>query len=96
MTTEKINGVEFPQTDDVAAVLSKIKRIIDAECDVRLQVYEDGTWAVRYGLSDYDQDHRGFWGAASISPDDESDTLAWVASDLIDQAADACACCSLD
>jgi hypothetical protein len=34
--------------------------------DVRLQVYPDGTWAVRIGLSDYDQDHRGFWGASCI------------------------------
>jgi hypothetical protein len=35
-------------------------------CDVRLQVYPDGAWAVRVGLSDYDQDHRGFWGASCI------------------------------
>ena len=35
-------------------------------CDVRLQVYPDGAWAIRVGLSDYDQDHRGFWGASYI------------------------------
>src|SRR5690606_813072 len=35
-------------------------------CDVRLQVYEDGDWAIRFGDSSYDQDHRGFWGASIV------------------------------
>jgi len=35
-------------------------------CDVRLQVYLDGAWAVRVGPSDYDFDHRGAWGASCI------------------------------
>lgn len=35
-------------------------------CDARLQVYPDGAWAIRVGLSDYDLDHRGFWGASCI------------------------------
>ena len=91
MASEIVNGVEFPSADDVATVLARIKRDIDDVCDVRLQVYEDGAWMVRYGISDYDLDHRGFWGASSIDPDDEADTLASVAGELIDQAADACA-----
>lgn len=78
----------FPSVADVAAALAAVKRTIDAACDVRLQVYEDGAWAVRYGLSDYDQDHRGYWGASSVGPCDEAEQLDWVAADLIDQATD--------
>jgi len=92
MNTESVNGIEFPSVEDVAAVLLRVKRAIDDACDVRLQVYEDGQWAIRFGLADYDQDHRGFWGASSIDPNDEYDTLTAVAAELIDQAADACAC----
>ena len=35
--------------------------------DVRLQVYEDRTWAIRTGDSQYDQDHRGFWGSGTLT-----------------------------
>ncbi len=57
-----------------------------ASTDVRLQVYPDGSWALRTGLSDYDQDHRGFWGASSISWDRQD--LSSLARDLIEQARD--------
>lgn len=38
---------------------------VEGECDVRLQVTPDG-WRLWWGLSDYDLDHRGFWGASSV------------------------------
>lgn len=66
--------------------------------DVRLRVYssqdpagapprseEDMAWQVLCGPSDYDQDHRGYWGASSVSSDMEEAALYAVASDLIDQ-----------
>lgn len=56
-------------------------------CDVRLQVYPDGAWAIRVGLSDYDLDHLGFWGASCI-PRGRFNT-ADMARDLIEQCRDA-------
>lgn len=53
--------------------------------DVLLQVLEDGTWALRTGDSQYDQDHRGFWGASSVAPDDDEVALINTARDLFEQ-----------
>lgn len=58
--------MKFPSIKAISETLRDINSIVDGECDVRLQVYEDGSWAVRYGLSDYDQDHRGYWGASTV------------------------------
>ena len=57
--------------------------------DVRLQVLENGDWAVHVCSPDYDQDHRGYWGASCISYDRQN--LTELARDLIDQCADALA-----
>ena len=38
----------------------------EAWCDVRLQVWPDGSWTVHTGDASYDQDHRGKWGAACV------------------------------
>lgn len=54
--------------------------------DVRIQVDADGSWSLHTGDSQYDQDHRGHWGASSVSPDDGDSTLEDTARDLIDQA----------
>ena len=64
----------------------------DGACiDVRLQVYENGSWAIRSGSSDYDQDHRGYWGASLLSFDRENITV--IARDLLEQAKDHAASC---
>jgi hypothetical protein len=60
----------------------------DCECqsvDVRLQVH-DGTWAIHAGDASYDQDHRGFWGASSVSANTDGDDLTSILEDLVDQA----------
>ena len=57
--------------------------------DVRLQVHENGNWAVHVCPSDYDQDHRGYWGASCLSYDRQN--LTDLARDLIGQCADAIA-----
>ena len=57
--------------------------------DVRLQVHENGDWAVHVCSPDYDQDHRGYWGASLLSYDRQN--LAELARDLINQCADAIA-----
>ena len=63
--------MRFPSIDAVSRALRNVARTVDFDdapdgCDVRLQVYPDGSWAVRWGLSDYDTDHRGYWGASCI------------------------------
>ena len=57
--------------------------------DVRLQVRENGKWAVHVCSPDYDQDHRGYWGASLLSYDRQN--LTDLARDLIGQCADAIA-----
>ena len=57
--------------------------------DVRLQVWDDGKWAVHVCSSDFDQDLRGYWGASLLSYDRQN--LTELARDLIDQCADAIA-----
>ena len=58
--------MRFPSILAVAQELRMINANVEGECDVRLQVYEDGAWWIRYGDSSYDQDHRGYWGASCI------------------------------
>lgn len=55
---------------------------------VRLQVLGDGTWALHTGGPQYDPDHRGYWGATTIEPGNEIDSLMKDAKYLISEAAD--------
>jgi hypothetical protein len=77
----------FPTIKDLASHLAHIKRAYFPsndweEMDVRLQVRGDG-WQVNTGDSQYDQDHRGFWGAGTM---DKRTNCHRLAKDLIDQA----------
>lgn len=88
--------MRFPSIKDVAAELRSVNAMSFDESDdpeglgidVRLQVYENGDWAVRWGLSDYDQDHRGYWGASSVPGNNHRCNTTDIARDLIDQARD--------
>lgn len=82
--------LRLPAVSVIAKCLSQINKYRvegdDEEgIDVRLQVYKDGQWAVRSGSSDYDQDHRGFWGASGVPGSRRSFNSQSVARDLIDQ-----------
>lgn len=82
--------MKFPTIKAVAADLAAFKADLDPaerdnECDVRLQVMEDGCWSVHYGDSQYDQDHRGYWGASAIS---QATNCRDMAINLIDQVRD--------
>lgn len=57
--------------------------------DVRLQIHENGNWAVHVCSPDYDQDHRGYWGASVLSYDRQN--LTELARYLLDQCAEALA-----
>ena len=83
--------VRFPSIASVANALRDVNASLDPRdfpdddsCDVRLQVYPDGDWAIRVGDSSYDLDHHGYWGAGCLNGKrfDSAET----ARDLIDQA----------
>lgn len=83
--------IRMPTVSEVAKNLVGINKYDgdeDEGIDVRLQVYEDGQWAVRFGSSDYDQDHRGFWGSSSVPGSRKRFNSRAVAADLIDQCED--------
>lgn len=63
--------------------------------DCRLQVQSDG-WSFHTGDSQYDQDHRGYWGASSVSPKCTRKEARVIARDLIEQAKDHAAECGDD
>lgn len=56
--------------------------------DVRLRVHGDDQELLE-GDSQFDQDHRGFWGSGSVGPDDSDAALLELAEDLIAQVLDA-------
>jgi hypothetical protein len=76
----------WPRLADIAKELNAINRMVDNECDVRLQVYEDQQWAIRWGASDYDLDHRGYWGASSVPGKGSAFQDFAIARDLLEQA----------
>lgn len=85
--------MRFPSIASVRAELVRLNRLVDPSddeqdsCDVRLQVYDDGGWAVRYGDPSYDTDHRGFWGGSSSIPGNSRRFNATeTARELIEQA----------
>lgn len=57
------------------------------EADVRLQVVSGGHF-VHWGDPSFDVDHRGAWGASSISPGYETEDMEQLADDLISQVED--------
>lgn len=78
--------MKFPSIAHVADVLRAVNETVEGICDVRLQVYPNGLWAVRTGLPDYDQDLRGYWGASYVPGDRRRFNSRDVARDLIEQA----------
>lgn len=91
--------MRFPSIASVTAALrgarEEARKYLNAgeDMDVRLQVYPDGAWALRTGLSDYDQDHRGFWGAGAVTDSSMVKDLRQLAKDLLEQVQDAYASC---
>jgi hypothetical protein len=86
--------MRWPNISQVASDLREINStVLEFEdsgegIDVRLQVYEDGAWAVHFGDGSYDTDHRGYWGASSVPGNSERFSATAVAKELIDQAKD--------
>lgn len=64
--------MKFPSIQMVARALREAHSNVywrgdkESDCEIRLQVYKNGMWSLRVGPSDYDLDHRGFWGASCL------------------------------
>jgi len=58
--------MRFPSIKNVAAALRDINANVEGECDVRLCVWDDGQWCVRWGDVQYDQSHSTYCGASSV------------------------------
>jgi hypothetical protein len=84
-----MDKMEWPSVEDIADRLSDFVEGIDPDdedgggIEVRLQVTEDGGWAVHTGDPSYDTDHRGFWGSAYLDCEED---VHEVAADLLGQA----------
>lgn len=82
----------FPSVKQMMPTLLALKKdaksLLDDEgdcIDVRLQVMQSG-WTMWTGDNSYDTDHRGVWGASSVSGSDTRRTLIATANELLDQA----------
>lgn len=82
--------MKFPGVRQVyKSISAAYNEVTGGEGDVRLQVCDDGGWALHYGDSSYDQDHRGFWGASCLPARRRPGFLRHVAEDLLEQVKDA-------
>lgn len=76
--------------DDLLILRTDLARYVDDPegegLEVRLQVYPDGRWAIRFGDSGYDTDHLGYWGNGAVCLGDSANVLGEVARDLLEQA----------
>ena len=87
--------MRFPSIKDVATDLTLQKYYItDAHrehpddtpgIDVRLQVYDNGEWAIRTGDSQYDTDHNGYWGSGFLT---RATNCRELAREMIEEAKD--------
>lgn len=78
--------MQWPNPSLVQKQLYILNKELDGPVDVRLQVYPDGQWIVRFGDPGYDDDHHGYWGAASLrGKGRDAGTLRGIAEDLISQ-----------
>ena len=89
-TTYMIDGCSL-MIDEVSRHLSDCladaRQCEEGGMDVRLRVF-DGGWWLNAGDAQYDDDHRGYWGAATLLGDETADDLLMLAEDLLEQCAD--------
>lgn len=90
---EEIHTISHLSTIDWDEWIENGETDDDPQIDVRLQVTEDNGYHVHYGLSDFDQDHRGAWGSSSVGKRVSLEDCKAIAKDLIGQAAESADCC---
>lgn len=74
----------YELTNAVYETVKEIRGQGIEETDVRLQIKNDG-WQLHTGDSSYDQDHRGDWGASSVSRENTKGDCTGIARDLLNQ-----------
>lgn len=72
------------QLHSISANVEKSDNPDDEYLDVRLRYFQ-GEFYVYCGSSDYDCDHRGFWGAGMVGRKDTLKTCRELAYDLLEQ-----------
>jgi hypothetical protein len=88
----------FPTREELAREIRALVKHLAADgiqstdedpIELRLQIYPNGRWALRWGAPDYDPDHKGWWGSSFLPPPSalRGDFYA-VAAELLDQAAE--------
>jgi hypothetical protein len=81
--------MHFPTIKQVASNLKYINSTIDSTnedgLDIRLHVWEDESWTIHTGDSQYDTDHRGFWGSSTLMGKCNWLSIRDIARDLLDQ-----------
>lgn len=77
--------MKWPTLQEIEGELVSIKKGLEKgqEIEVRLQVLEEGTWQLNEGDPQYDTDHRGFWGSATLTP---KSSCRSIARDLLAEA----------
>jgi hypothetical protein len=82
---------KFPSIKAVAEEIAYANKQVNSadvgedQCDIRLQVYENGNWVLRIGDASYDQDHKGYWGNSCIPGYPHRVNSREIAKDLIEQ-----------
>lgn len=81
------------ESDKVAsAILEQVNGLAlshGSEVDIRLQINLDKSWAVHTGDSQYDLNHKGFWGSETTTyPIPDMAAARHLAESLISQAMD--------
>lgn len=72
---------------DYSDFLPEFSPVKSEPLDVRLQYFSDDNWTLHYGSAQYDPDHHGYWGDATLEMHGEND-FDDIASDLYEQAKD--------
>jgi hypothetical protein len=89
MASKSKTSVKFPSIQDVASALRSQKHWCEkgdeGGIDVRLQVWESGSWTVHTGDSSYDQDHNGYWGSGYLTRSTNCRQLAY---EMLEEAKD--------
>lgn len=78
----------FGGLNRIAQMLLAATHEVDVPVDVRLRVF-DGQLSLHFGDAQSDTDHRGYWGAGTVSSQMTTHDAEFVASDMIDQILEA-------
>lgn len=84
-----MSQIRFPSIKAVAKRIQEINSLVDNECEIRLQVYDNSAWVIKlddhFCSSSYDLDHLDYLGISSIPGRNKKCNSQAIAKDLIAQ-----------